>query len=346
MENTFDGDNFTETSFSSNEQPANVISAGITDFATKQTLIVEDDKITVQNISVKTLQGNTTVRGDLKVYGILDAGLVRTTELIANQRYEKQYIEFAQNNEQGTNIGTGLLWPGKPYNKQLIYRNNPDRFFMSENVELPANRSFMIDGNVVVNSYSLGGGVVSSSLKQVGTLERLNVSGDVNFNDMLFFNSRRGAFSIGNANPSSLFSVYDVSSDVEVFISGNTNGNGRIGAAGYKGLDVVTDNQVRLTVENNGNITLGQEGRDSTNVRVYGKLSVGIKTPKEQLEVAGNIKFANMLMTSGTESPKTGSYSVGDIVWNSAPRPTGWVGWICIVAGSPGVWKSFGQIAS
>ena len=65
-------------------------STGIQDKATKQSLVVEDDKITVKNISVETVTGDFTVRGDVKIYGVLDAGFVRTTELVTNQIYEKQ----------------------------------------------------------------------------------------------------------------------------------------------------------------------------------------------------------------------------------------------------------------
>ena len=99
-------------------------STGIKDLATKQTLVVEDDKITVQTLNVKNIEGNTTFRGDVKIYGVLDAGFVRTTEIITNQIYEKQYLEFAHG-ESGTNVGTGLLWPGAPYNKQLVLMLDP-----------------------------------------------------------------------------------------------------------------------------------------------------------------------------------------------------------------------------
>lgn len=339
MQNTFDGSDLVN-------EVTNFTSTGIKDLATKQTLVVEDDKITVKTIAVTTLEGNTTLRGDLKVYGILDAGRIRTTEIIANQRYEKQYIEFAPDNEQGTNVGTGFLWPSKPYNKQFVYRNNPDRFYMTESVEIAKDKSYIIDGKPVINSYSLGSSIISSSLREVGNLNKLNVAGDVNLNDIVFFQSRSGKFSIGNSQPSALFSVYDRSNDVEIIITGDDNGKGRFGTFNTKGLNIVTDDQVRISIENNGDITLGQELRDSTVVRAYGKLSVGVKNPKEQFEVAGNIKFANKLMATGNSSPTSGTYSVGDIVWNSSPKPTGWAGWICVAGGSPGLWKSFGQITA
>jgi hypothetical protein len=48
----------------------------------------------------------------------------------------------------------------------------------------------------------------------------------------------------------------------------------------------------------------------------------------------------------GTSTPTSGSYALGDVVWNSSPKPTGYVGWICIREGTPGEWKPFGQISA
>jgi len=44
-------------------------------------------------------------------------------------------------------------------------------------------------------------------------------------------------------------------------------------------------------------------------------------------------------------APTTGTWRVGDIVYNSAPASAGYVGFVCTVAGTPGTWKSFGLIA-
>jgi hypothetical protein len=324
----------------------NFSSTGIQDNATIATLVVTDGNISVSSITVPNITGNTTVRGDLKIYGVLDAGFVRTTELITNQRYEKQYIEFAQDNEQGTNVGTGLLWPGDPYNKQLVYRNNPDRFYMTESVDIASDKSFLIGGLLALNSHALGNGIVDSSLQTLGNLKSLNVNGDINFADCVFFDSRAGKFSVGNLAPVAKFSVYDSVNDIEVIIDGNSFGRAVVGTFNTKPLDIVTDDQTRISIETNGNITLGQENRDATVIRAYGKLGVGVKNPREQFEVAGNIRFANKLFVVGDEPPTSGSFALGDIVWNSQPRPTGWSGWICVAPGSPGLWKPFGQISA
>jgi hypothetical protein len=322
----------------------NFASTGIKDNSTKETLVIEDDKIVVKSISVKTVESDLTIRGDVKIYGVLDAGFVRTTELITNQVYEKQYIEFALG-DSGTNIGTGLLWPGKPYNKQLVLLASPDRFFSTENIEVAQGRNFMIDGSTVLNSNSLGSSVVESNLKTVGTLRELNVSGTVNWNDHVFFDPIHNRFSIGQDSPTALFTVYDYPRNVEIVIDTDEDSHGRIGTFNTKPLDIITDDQVRISISDQGNITLGQEFRDSTVVRAYGKVGINVKNPTEALEVGGNIRVNGKLQARGIEPPTSGSYVQGDIVWNDIPLPEGYIGWVCVRGGTPGTWKSFGTIS-
>jgi len=45
-----------------------------------------------------------------------------------------------------------------------------------------------------------------------------------------------------------------------------------------------------------------------------------------------------------TVAPASGTYLQGDIVYNSNPAAGGYIGWICITAGTPGAWKGFGLI--
>jgi hypothetical protein len=329
---------------------SNFASTGIQDLATETTVTVEDGKLTVDHLSAKTVSLNTikgeqiVIRGDIKVYGIVDAGFVRTTEIITNQRYEKQYLEFAQDNEQGTNVGTGLLWPASGYNKQLVYRNNPDRFFLSETVDLAPGRQFTINGNAVLTSSGLGTGVTESNLQTVGNLKELTVIGNVNLGDMVHYDAFQGKFAIGNAEPTHLFSVYDFESDTDFYIEGDKNGRARVGTFNNRPVDIVSDDQVRISVSETGDITLGQELRDSTVTRVYGKLSVGIKNPVEQFEVAGNMRLGGKLFAQGDQAPTEGHYYTGDIIWNTNPRPTAFIGWVCTQSGFPGTWKAFGQI--
>jgi hypothetical protein len=46
-------------------------------------------------------------------------------------------------------------------------------------------------------------------------------------------------------------------------------------------------------------------------------------------------------------APVTGTWALGDTVYNTAPAatgPSGYIGWVCTVAGAPGTWNPFGDI--
>jgi len=46
----------------------------------------------------------------------------------------------------------------------------------------------------------------------------------------------------------------------------------------------------------------------------------------------------------GTAAPASGTWLKGDIVWNETPAAAGYIGWVCVTAGTPGTWKGFGLI--
>ena len=52
------------------------------------------------------------------------------------------------------------------------------------------------------------------------------------------------------------------------------------------------------------------------------------------------------LNIEGTAAPASGTWRRGDRVWNTAPSASGTLGWICVTAGTPGTWKTFGSIAA
>jgi hypothetical protein len=43
-------------------------------------------------------------------------------------------------------------------------------------------------------------------------------------------------------------------------------------------------------------------------------------------------------------APLVGSYTKGDLIYNTNPTPGGYVGWICTASGTPGTWNTFGAI--
>lgn len=58
----------------------------------------------------------------------------------------------------------------------------------------------------------------------------------------------------------------------------------------------------------------------------------------------GSLKTGWQLDRSAGGPPASGTFRVGDTVRNTSPVPGGPIGWVCTTAGSPGVFKSFGDI--
>ena len=91
-------------------------------------------------------------------------------------------------------------------------------------------------------------------------------------------------------------------------------------------------------------------GLDDYELYTYcGKGSLAGLPPTElvyQHPTYGTVRVALLtkIHTEGTAAPATGTWARGAVVWNTEPSATGWTGWICVTAGTPGTWKGFGAI--
>lgn len=54
----------------------------------------------------------------------------------------------------------------------------------------------------------------------------------------------------------------------------------------------------------------------------------------------------NGQVSHASAAPTVGTFARGDVVWNTLPVAGGSVGWSCVTAGTPGVWKTFGAITA
>lgn len=66
----------------------------------------------------------------------------------------------------------------------------------------------------------------------------------------------------------------------------------------------------------------------------------------ERIDLYCSVNKSYSILPKLTAMPSVGTHSKGDIVYNSNPTAGGNLGWVCITAGSPGIWKSFGNIQS
>ncbi len=239
----------------------------------------------------------------------------------------------------------GLHWTGNGYTKQLIFASNPDRFFLSENVDLARGKSYHINGIKLLDEKELGASISKSSLREVGVLRGLIVEGSLSVNQCLYYDGVNDRLGLGTDQPKASINLVELTG-VDIIIGSQDTNRAKIGTANVTDVEIVTDNTARITVSSNGNISLGNKNEMPISVNVHGTMSINVNTPdpRAQLQVAGAVKFNNKLHLSGNAAPTSGTYNMGDIVWNSEPQQRKFIGWVCVREGSPGIWCEFGEI--
>jgi hypothetical protein len=85
--------------------------------------------------------------------------------------------------------------------------------------------------------------------------------------------------------------------------------------------------------------------------------SVLIAGATTAVQIDGSVLAQGPVQTSGAASyyrghgaraaaPSSGTHIVGEIVFNADPIASGFIGWVCVTAGTPGTWKSWGAISA
>ena len=239
--------------------------------------------------------------------------------------------------------GKGLQWKGQGPTKQLIYRANPDRIWTSESIDLGAEASYMIGNTPVIRQTELGSSVRTSSLTTVGTLQNLRTGGNLSIDEYIFYNTDSESFGIGTESPNGKFAVATLDAE---FIIDTDPGTVKLGTWTSDDLRLITDDTTRIIVRANGNVDLGDPDGSDTKVTVHGKLGIGVNNIDSDvsLSTSGPVKFENKKFMNGTETPTSGTFRQGDIIWNENTVTSGYIGWVCVRTGTPGEWRPFGQI--
>lgn len=322
-------------------------SKGITDLATDTVLVVKDDGLHLDTIHVDRVSGSLavggalSVNGDITVNGAVTAKKLHVEELTADIRNERtDPLAFIGKDPKTTAYGKGLIWPGGDYTKQFMLMERPDRFFATESVELRAGKIYMINGQNVLSQDTLGTTVTKSNLKKLGVLEKLEIENSLTVDNYLYYDPNTQRLGLGTESPNGAISV--LSWDHEFIVDSTDDKRFKVGTYTTGGLDIVTDDTPRISLEPTGAITLHNK------VVIKDKLGVGVKNFVTDADItsAGPVRFQGKKFEVGEKEPSEGSYVKGDIVWNCDPTASGYVGWICIRPGTPGTWKPFGQIAA
>ncbi len=311
-------------------------STGIKDTAESKQLTVDNSGVHVKTLTVENLE-------NLTVSGVLKTKVLEVDELRADIKFEKNApITFSGDMLEGK----GLLWSGQGHTKQFIFAAGPDRFFVSENIDFARGKSITVNNIKLIDEKELGPTVTKSNLQQVGRLKGLIVDGNVTLDQYIVYNSETNRLGLGIEEPNGALSIAE--DGIEVVIGTKDAVKGYIGTHASNNFDIVTDSTSRISVSSSGNIILGNPKLAPVQVSVHGKLAVRVATPDPEvdLHVNGSVKFNNRLQKVDSMYPTSGSYNSGDIVWNSDPKINQYVGWVCVQAGSPGIWEPFGKIGN
>lgn len=240
--------------------------------------------------------------------------------------------------------GKGILWSGLGNTKQLIFASKPDRFFISENIDLAKGRGVSINNNKVLDERELGPTITKSNLREVGHLKGLVVDGGLSVNQYLVYDANTNRLGLGTDRPKAAVSIVD--QNIELILGSSLPNTAVIGTYNSADLELVTDNTARITIQAGGNVVIGNPATGDTRVTIIGRLGVNVNNPDPRcsLHVNGALKFNDKLHLSGDAAPTSGAFNEGDVVWNTSPNPGRFVGWVCTRAGNPGQWSGFGRI--
>ena len=312
----------------------NFASTGITDTAVKTQLTINNDGVTVKNLFVENID-NLTVTGTLKTK------ILEVDEIRADIKFEKDVpIVFSGD----TLDGKGLLWAGKGNTKQLIFNSNPDRFFVSEHLDLARGKSITVNNIKILDESELGPTITKSNLREVGRLKGLIVDGGFNVGQYMVFDANTSRLGLGTENPNAAFSIVD--DGVELVLGAKDTVKAFVGTFAAHDLELGTNNTARISLLADGNIVIGNSQAGYHKISMMALVGINTQTPDQRsaLHVNGALKFNDKLHFSASEAPTMNSYTKGDICWNDNPQAGKHVGWVCVQSGSPGIWNGFGRI--
>lgn len=289
--------------------------------------------IVTDNTKRISINGNIVEFGSAKAKNatVKIHGTLEVDSIVSETRIEKTSpIEFLSTDANGI-YGKGMAWKGVDAAKQFFLQPDPDRFFSSEHVDLSNGKHLSIGGIPVIKSGELCESIVKSNLTSLGELTELTVKGNVNLDDCISIENRIITFknNVDVKNGSGLLTIKGDGLSVE-----NTK------------FSITADDTVEFSLDTTGNINLGNKENTNRTINAYGRLSINITNPDPSaaFSVNGTMIINGKKFSQGESEPDTGAWSKGDIVWNTNPQETNYIGWVCVLTGTPGVWKPFGYI--
>ena len=213
------------------------------------------------------IDGNVTVN-NLSIDSMLTVGTIRANRIVTLEGSGLELGTFTGTSEADID-GRGLRFVAPGVETMLVYRDG-QRLWSNSNFDLATDHSYHIDNTQVLSLNSIGPTVTQSSLRQVGTLNKLRVSGDTVIGDFAHFSSDSGRLGVNTESPNAALSV--VENNIELVIGSESVHRAKIGTYTNDHLDIVTDDTTRISISNNGEVSIGHPEYNNGVLRVHGKL--------------------------------------------------------------------------
>lgn len=259
-------------------------------------------------------------------------GRLEVDEIITNKdKGINQSLIFTETDDVSV-YGSGIFWNHGRTQSYINFTASPDRITSSEIIDLSDEKYFAIAGSLVLSRTKLGDGVTSSRLTSVGTLQSLAVAGNAVI---------KSSLSVGPTQ-NTIISDTIKFGDMNMFTLSSE------GASVKNAFTINVDSEQEFSISRAGSIEIGNQNNNTRQVKLYGQVSVGVKNPSVDvaLTVGGAVRLDGKKFITGDVKPTAGVFRKGDICWNTDPKATDFIGWVCVREGSPGEWMAFGQIAS
>jgi hypothetical protein len=272
-------------------------------------LSIVDDALVIKKLNVREIDGPVTANDDVQVQGslyvdkdirgrrnldiagVITADTIKVNNIISDSAGADKGAAttvFTGKTEKDLD-GKGLLFTDGSGTKQFVFKEG-NRLWSTMDVDLARTRSYQIDKISVLSATTLGSTVVNSNLTKVGELNGLRVSGQVEFDNWVFFNSYNNRMGINTENPNATFSLLD--NNVEIILGSFESDVAFIGTFNSSSLDFGTDHKTRMSIKNTGEVVFGNPKYKNANVKIHGRLEVD--------ELVSNLKDKNLPVTFKT----------------------------------------------
>lgn len=270
-----------------------------------QLLSIVDDKIVIEKLNLRYLEGNilhagnlnlrgtlsvgqaVTVEKDLTVTGTVKADTLHVKNLITDDARQTDAFTFNADEERQLS-GKGLTWGIGDQEYQLVLKTEPRRIYSSESIDLNKNAKYQIDGIDVLLKDRLGSTITKSNITKLGVLESLDVEGNTNLSNTIIVNGYLNRVGINIEQPNGALSVVD--GGVEFIVGSYETGKINIGAWSNNTLNIVTDNTPRISIHGN-TVTFGSSTSKNAVVKINGSLEVDSIVSDTRVQRTSSLEF-------------------------------------------------------